>query len=80
MQEVLTEYDLIDYVSGLESKQRVEYAPGYLTNSNQGANQHVFFSPENYDPQIVPFVKETKHPISVGELLTLGSVLPVNAF
>ena len=80
LEEILAEYDLVDYVAGLQPKQRVEYSDGYITNSNTGANQFLFFLPGRYDPQIVTFAEETKHPVTPGELLTQGSAPPFNAF
>ena len=80
IQSVLNEYDLVDLVPGLSPQKRVEYAPGYLTDSNTGANQYLFFLTDHYDPQIVSFAERTKQPITPGELLTLGSAPPINAF
>ena len=80
VQEVLDEYDLVGYVSGLLPKQRVQYAPGYLTNSNADGNQYDFFLPGHYDPQIIPFAEETKQPIAPGELLGLGGSGSINKF
>ena len=72
LQEFLAEYDLVDYVAGLAPRQQVEYASGYLTNSNANANQYNFFLPGHYDPDILTFAEENKQPISPGELLTQG--------
>lgn len=81
VQEVFNQYDLADYVSGLEPQlQRVQYAPGYLTNSNVDGNQYDFFLPGHYDPQIIPFAEETKQPIAPGELLGLGESGSFNTF
>ena len=80
VQQVLEQYDLIDYLSGLKPKERVQYAPGYLTESNAGATQYQFFLPGFYDPEIVPYAEENKQPIAAGELLTSGSALSLNAF
>lgn len=73
LQAILAEYDLVDYVAGLDPRQRVEYAAGYLTNSNANANQYNFLLPGKYDPEIATFAEENKQPITPGELLTLGS-------
>ena len=80
IQSVLSEYDLIDLVSGLAPQKRVEYAPRYFTDSNTGANQCLFFLTGHYDPQIVSFAERNKQPITPGELLTLGSAPTINAF
>ena len=80
VQDVLDEYDLLDYFSGFQPEERVEYAPGYLTNSNTGANQYLFFLTGHHDPQIIPFAESTKQPVTPGEILTLGSGPPMNAF
>lgn len=73
VQEVLVDYDLIDYVDGIVPENRVEYVPGYLTNANGGANQYLFLLPGHYDPKIAVVAENTKQPVTVGELLTLTS-------
>ena len=78
VQAVLDDYDLIDFVSGLEPQQRYEYGSGYLTNSNADANQYAFFA-GGYDPRIVDFAEGNKQPIAPGGLLTGGGA-SLNAF
>ena len=74
-------YDLVDYFAGrFEPEKRIVYAPGYLTNSNAGANQYVFFLTGHHDPQIVTFAEKNKQPMTAGELLSLGSASPTNMF
>lgn len=73
LQAFLAEYDLVDYIAGLDPRQQVEYVPGYLTNSNANANQYDFFLPGYYDPEILTFAEENKQPVTPGELLTQGS-------
>ena len=58
----------------------MEYADGYLANSNVNSNQYLFFLPGFFDPQLGFAAEATKQPVSVGELLTLGSVPMVNKF
>ena len=82
VEDILAEYDLIDYVAGLEDpEERVAYADGYITNSNTGANQFLFFGPSGrYDPGIVIYAEETKQAIAPGEFLTLGGSSSASAF
>lgn len=79
LQDILVEYDLVDYVAGIETEERVEYVSGYLTDANAGANQFIFFS-GHYNPNIVTFAEETKQPITPGELLTLGGAPSISGF
>lgn len=50
------------------------YSAGYLTSGNAGNTEFLFLYPENFDPKILAFAEQTKQPVTIGELLTVGSV------
>ena len=77
---LLNDYDLTDYVAGLDAAPGLNYPNGYLTNANAGALQYLFLLPPFFDPGIGVFAEMTKQPVTVGELLTLGSIPMVNEF
>ena len=53
---------------------------GYMVPANAGANKYLFLKPMFYDPAILTLAEMTKQPVTVGELLTLGSVPMNNSF
>lgn len=79
-EEVSEAYGLTDYFAGLETRQRVEYCEGYLANKDVDTTQYLFLLPGHFDPQILYAGERTKQPVTVGELLTLGSGPMVNAY
>ena len=50
------------------------YVSGYLTNANINSNAYLFFYPAHYDPKILAFAEKSKQPVTIGELLTVGSL------
>lgn len=81
VESVLNMYSLTDYVVGLNSSSpSLDYPAGYLTNANIGANQYLFFLPGFFDPGLLLVAENTKQPVTIGELLTLGSPPMMNAF
>lgn len=82
-ESLLVEYSLTDLVAGLTMTPPatpLDYADGYLTNSNINANQYLFFLPGHFDQGILLAGENTKQPVTVGELLTLGSLPMTNNF
>ena len=78
---LINAYGLTDYVAGLTPDSgKVEYADGYLANSNVNSNQYLFFLPGFFDTMLLYAGELTKQPVTVGELLTLGSVSMMNNF
>lgn len=77
---IINSYGLTDYVAGLQTRQRVEYVDGYLANANADSNQYIFFLPGFFDGQLGFAGEMSKQPVTVGELLTLGSLPMVNNF
>ncbi|KAL4809580.1 Alpha/Beta hydrolase protein [Aspergillus unguis] len=59
---------------GLPKPRNATYPPGYLVPANANANEFLFFYPGHFDPRILAFAEQSKKPVSVGELLTLGSI------
>ncbi|KAJ5604998.1 hypothetical protein N7510_010152 [Penicillium lagena] len=62
------------------SKTGRQYSPGYLTIADKGNNEYIFFSPPYFDPEILVFGEMIKQPVTVGELLTLGSLPKMSSF
>ena len=77
---VLNMYGLTDYVAGTELAPRTPYVDGYLTNTNINAAQFLFLLPGYFDAMLGLLGENTKQPVTVGELLTLGSLPIVNAY
>lgn len=80
IESVLSAYGLADLVAGVMPPQGLNYPNGYLTNTNVNANQYLFFLPGFFDPGALATGELTKQPVTVGELLTLGSVPMMNAY
>lgn len=49
---------------------------GYIVPANAGANQYQFLLPPYFDPEILPVVEKSKQPVTLGEILTIGSSAP----
>ena len=73
-------FSLTDLVAGVDPAPGLNYPNGYLTNTNVNANQYLFFLPGYFDPGALLASEQTKQPITVGELLTLGSLPMMNAY
>lgn len=56
------------------------YPLGYFANSNVEALETLFLLPGYYPPPLLEIGFETGKPVTVGELLTLGSIPALNAF
>lgn len=80
LQSIINNYGLTDLTAGLSPRQKVPYANGYLTNSNADAAQFLFLLPGHFDPMLGTLGEMTKQPVTLGELLTLGSLPMSNAF
>ena len=79
-QTFLSMYGLTDLTAGLAPTQSLNYPNGYLTNANVGAQQYLFLLPGYFDMGILELGEAAKQPVTVGELLTLGSVPMMNAY
>jgi pimeloyl-ACP methyl ester carboxylesterase len=75
-------YGLTDLLAGLDltSVQALDYANGYLVNSNVNSQQYLFFLPGSFDTGILYYGEQTKQPVTQGELFTLGSLPMMNTF
>ena len=80
IESVLNMYSLTDLTQGLTAMGGLDYPNGYLTNTNINANQYLFFLPGYFDPGALLAGEETKQPVTVGELLTLGSAPAMNSY
>lgn len=57
------------------------YVKGYLATGNPSGFQTNFLAPGQFDPNILPFAFATSQPVTIGELLTVGSTsYGVNSF
>ena len=63
-----------------QSGPALNYAPGYITNSNIDGQQSQFFRPPFFDSKILQYAEATKQPVTVGETLTLGGLPALNSF
>ena len=80
IETVLDMYSLTDLVAGAGISPELDYANGYLTNTDATNNQYQFFLPGYFDPMLLLYSKVTKQPVTVGELLTQGSLAMANAY
>lgn len=53
---------------------------GYIINSDIESTKYLFFQPHYYDPMILQVAENTKQPVTLGEILTLGALPMTNAF
>ncbi|KUJ15481.1 uncharacterized protein LY89DRAFT_686221 [Mollisia scopiformis] len=76
---------LLDYITPLSTTLSSLAPPqilpnGYIINSNAEANKYLFLKPHFYDPAILVLAEAIKQPVTLGEILTLGSLAMKNAF
>ncbi|KKK12610.1 hypothetical protein AOCH_002275 [Aspergillus ochraceoroseus] len=64
----------------LTQKSAYNYTPGYLASGNINADQYLFCHWPEFDPSLLAYVETIKQPVTVGELLTIGSVPAQNPF
>ena len=78
---IVNTYGLTDFVAGLApGSLPVPYVNGYIVNSNVNSQQYLFYLPGFFDTGLLYAGEMTKQPVTVGEILTLGSIPMVNAF
>lgn len=68
---------LTDYLAGVDfsSVAPPQNLPnGYIISSDAETNKYLFFMAPYFDPAILQFAEKTKQPVTLGELLSLGSV------
>jgi pimeloyl-ACP methyl ester carboxylesterase len=63
-----------------ESIAPLDYPPGYTAHSSAQGNQHVMGYPGFFDTALLLLTEATKQPVTVGELLTIGSSPPTTSF
>ena len=64
----------------LTTIQSLGYVNGYLTNANANSAAYLFLHPGYFDPQLGYYAEMTKQPVTLGELLTLGSIPTTSTF
>ena len=75
-------YALTDIIAPIDvtTVQPLNYPNGYLANSNVNALVYLFLLPGYFDTAIAYYGESGKQPVTIGELLTLGSVPATSAF
>jgi pimeloyl-ACP methyl ester carboxylesterase len=58
----------------------LDYPSGYLAHSSLQGNQFVFYLPGHFDLSLALLSEYTKQPVTVGELLTIGTAPPSSSF
>lgn len=58
----------------------LDYPNGYLINSDVEAQETLFFYPPYFDIGVLETAEATKQPVTVGEILTLGSLVMNNSY
>ena len=83
IQELVNASPLADYLTGVD----LSVIPpgqglpnGYLINNNIEALQLLFLYPGYFDPMLEVLGEQTKQPVTIGELLTLGAVPTMNNY
>jgi len=80
VQDMVNAYGLTGYAAGISPRQQVPYVNGYLANKDDASQQYLFFQPKRFDTGILYAGEQSKQPVAVGELLTLGSIPMVNNY
>ena len=75
---VTNAYGELDYSAALSPP--LDYPKGYLANANINSNQFNFFLPKFFDLGAQVAGESTKQPVTVGEMLTLGSLPTANQY
>ncbi|USP82614.1 alpha beta-hydrolase [Curvularia clavata] len=66
--------EILNLVNGYnKTVHSLNYPSGYMTTSSLAGLQYGFLQPDNYDIGLAVHGEETKQPVTVGELLTIGS-------
>ena len=80
--QTLQDLALTDYFAypNANVNEGLNYPRGYLANSNVNALQYLFLKPGFFETEIAYFGEQGKQPVTVGEVLTLGSVPKTNPF
>ena len=82
IQQALQDLALTDYFSypNPAANPGLNYPAGYLVNSNVNALQYLFLFPGYFDTEIAYYGEQGKQPVTVGEILTLGSIPMMNGY
>jgi pimeloyl-ACP methyl ester carboxylesterase len=63
-----------NFVSVTTTSLSSNYSAGYFACGNPSGVQTNFFARDHFDQNILPFAYRTSQPVTVGELLTIGSI------
>ena len=83
IQTLIQNSPLADYLAGVNYGAfpvPQNLSNGYFVSNDAGANQFLFLLPKYFDTNILYYAEATKQPVTIGELLTLGSVPMMNNF
>jgi pimeloyl-ACP methyl ester carboxylesterase len=58
----------------------LDYPSGYLVPADLTANQYVFLYPGFYDTGLAVLTEQTKQPVTIGELVTIGNAPAKSSF
>ena len=73
--------EVLDLVTGYnETVISYNYPSGYIASSDLTSLQYAFLNPGNYDLGLALDAEKTKQPLTIGELLTLGSAPHSSSF
>lgn len=79
---VLSTYSLSDLLApiDLSTLHPLDYPAGYLANRDANTQQYLFLLPTRFDPGLLAAGEASKQPVTIGELLTLGSLPASSTF
>ncbi|KAK4996695.1 hypothetical protein LTR66_003751 [Elasticomyces elasticus] len=75
-------FALVDLVTPLQMApvESFNYVNGYMTNANANSQQYMFLQPGYFDPGILYYGEQTKQPVAIGELLSVGALPAMSTF
>ncbi|KAJ5766005.1 uncharacterized protein N7511_003621 [Penicillium nucicola] len=64
----------------LDKGRESDYTAGYFTSGDISNNMYLYFAPGNFDTDLLAYAEATKQPSTIGEILTVASMAPLNQF
>ncbi|KAF2823196.1 alpha/beta-hydrolase [Ophiobolus disseminans] len=79
--DIVSSTEILDLITGYnETVFQYNYPSGYLASSDLTALQYAFLYPDNYDLALAIMGEQTKQPVTVGEILTIGNAPMMSTF
>lgn len=79
--DILSTTELLDLITGYnKSVVQYNYPSGYMASSDATALQYAFLYPDHYDTALALVGEQTKQPVTIGELLTIGGAPMMSPF